>query len=121
MYRAGLDDPDRCAADRNSCPSAGQARANGRERDADRVADPESSGAVGRRGLLGLSAAPWNAVLNRQHVSFPKCQVLSPSALLSNKSIEDFSIGKPSIILHLQGCYLMAPARDLAGDTGVLA
>ena len=36
----------------NSRPSSGQARASGRERNADRVADPESSGAVGRRGLL---------------------------------------------------------------------
>ena len=76
MYRTGLDDPDRRAADRDLRPSAGQAWASGRERDADRVADPESSGTVGRRGLLGLSAAPRNAVPNRQHVSFPKCQVL---------------------------------------------
>ncbi|GGN43229.1 hypothetical protein GCM10010842_30490 [Deinococcus daejeonensis] len=52
LYRAGLDDADRRAADRNSRPSAGQAWASGRERDADRVADPESSGTVGRRGLL---------------------------------------------------------------------
>lgn len=65
------------ATDKNSCPSTGQARASGHERDADRVADPESSGAVGRRGPLGLSAAPQNAVPNRSRISSPKCHVTS--------------------------------------------
>ena len=78
VSRTGLDDPDWRAADRDPRPSAGQARASGRESGADRVADPESGGAVGRRRVLGLPAAPWDAISNRQHISFPKCQVLRP-------------------------------------------
>ena len=102
MYRAGLDDPDRCAADRNSRPSAGQARASGRERDADGVADPESSGAVGRRGLLGLSEAPRNAVLKRQHVSFPKCQVLRFQPTTQDAQVATYSL-RPSASRKIVG------------------
>ena len=90
LYRAGLDDADRRAADRNSRPSSGQARASGRERSADRMADPESSGAVGRRCVLGLPAAPWDAISNRQHISFLKCQVLSSASTVLKACFKSF-------------------------------
>ena len=57
VYRTGLDDPGGGAADSDPCPSAGPARASGRQCDADRVTDFHSGGAVGRRRLLGLPAA----------------------------------------------------------------
>ena len=36
---------------------------------------------MGRRGLLGLPAAPQDAISNVQYINFPKCQVLSVSRM----------------------------------------
>ena len=79
LYPAHLDDPGWGASDRDPRSSAGQARASGCESTPDRVADPESGGSLGRRGLLGLPAAPQDAISNVQYINFPKCQVLSVS------------------------------------------
>ncbi len=40
-----------------------------------------SGGPMGRRGLLGLPAAPQDAISSVQYINFPKCQVLSVSRI----------------------------------------